>query len=177
MGDQASTGTVHHDLEREAGLSFVGTDAVGDITAVAATVASKAAISVSILAKAYEKLNIPAFPTSGEMRNWMISLGLACVVGGGFSDELEIAWLAERSSKAFVELSNSPWNLPTPALPTGALDRWRKLDFALAKSLHGMVKQSNESLTADVVLLFVKQTREYAQSNAIINGRRIMADA
>ena len=39
MCDQASTGTAHHGLDRDDGLSCVGTDAVGDITAVAATVA------------------------------------------------------------------------------------------------------------------------------------------
>ena len=66
-GDHASANVVHHDLEREDGLSLVGTDAVGDITAVAATVASKAAISASITAKAYVKLVAPAFPASGEM--------------------------------------------------------------------------------------------------------------
>ena len=44
MGDHASVSGVHHDLEHEDGFSCAGTD-VGDIAAVAATVASKAAIS------------------------------------------------------------------------------------------------------------------------------------
>ena len=57
----------------------------------------------------------------------MIALGLACVVVGGFSYELEIAWRAECSSKAFVELSNSPWNTQRPALPTDTLERWGML--------------------------------------------------
>ena len=58
-------------------------DATGDPTAVAATVASQVAISASMMAKAYEKLVIPAFPSSGEKTNWMIGLGLACVCSGG----------------------------------------------------------------------------------------------
>ena len=44
----------------------------------------------------------------------------------------------------------------------GAIDRWRQLDCALAKALHGILKQINESLTEDVVL----KTRGYAQTNA-----------
>ena len=104
------------------------------------------------------------------MTSWMIALGLASVVGGGFSDELDIAWLAECSSNAFVELSNSPWNSPTPALPAGTLDRWRKLDFALSQSFHCILKQSRESLTEDVVL----KIRESAQSNKLLNGRHII---
>ena len=98
MSDQASAGVVHHDPERDDGLSFVGVDAAGDITAVAATVASKAAINASIMAKAFAKLVVPAFPASREMTNWMIALGLVCVCSGGLSDKLDIAWLAECSS-------------------------------------------------------------------------------
>ena len=72
-----------------------------DITVVAAYVASRAAVlHVSLMAKAHDnnKLVVPAFFSSGEMANWQIALGLACVCSGGFSDELEVAWLSERSS-------------------------------------------------------------------------------
>ena len=88
----------------------------------------------------------------------------------GFSDELEIAWLAECSSKAFEELNQSGWASRSPPLPFDTLDRWRKLDFALAKALHGILKQSKESLTEDVIL----KTRECAQSNSILKGRQIV---
>ena len=44
------------------------------------------------------------------------------------------------------------------------------MDFALAKALHGILKQSKESLTEDVVL----KTREYAKSNCILKGRQII---
>ena len=90
--------------------------------------------------------------------------------GGGGSDELEIAWLAECSSKAFEELNQSGWASRSPPLPFDTLDRWRKLDFALAKALHGILKQSKESLTEDVIL----KTRECAQSNSILKGRHIV---
>ena len=55
-------------------------------------------------------------------------------------------------------------------MPYDTLARWRKLDFALAKSLHGILKQSKESLTEDVIL----KTRECAQSNSILKGRQIL---
>ena len=61
----------------------MGTEAAGDITAVAATVASQAAMHASLMAKAYENPVAPAFPASGEITNLMIALGLACVCGGG----------------------------------------------------------------------------------------------
>ena len=143
----------------------MGTEVAGDITAVAATVASKAAMNAGLMSKAYEKPVVPTFPASGEMTNWMIALGLSCVCGG-FSDELEIAWLAECSSKAFEELNHSGWASRSPPLPFGTLDRWRKLDFALAKALHGILKQSKESLTEDVIL----KTRECAQSKFYLEG-------
>ena len=63
-------GNCNHDLDRDHGLSFVGTDAAGDITAVTATVASKAAISFSIMAKADEKL----VPDEGNLASVECSL-------------------------------------------------------------------------------------------------------
>ena len=87
-------------------------------------------MNASLMSKAYEKLVVPTFPTSGEMTNWMIALGLSCVCGG-FSDELEIAWLAECSSKAFEELNQSGWTPRTPAMPYDTLDRWRKFILLL----------------------------------------------
>ena len=163
------SGTTHHELDRDDGYSYVGSDVVGDVTAVATSVASKAAVHASLMAKAYEKLVVPTFPASGEMTNWMIHLGLSCVCVG-FSDELEVAWLAACSSKAFEELNFSGWSARVPPMPYDTLDRWRKLDFALAKALHGILKQSKESLTEDVIL----KTRECAQSNSILKGRQIV---
>ena len=46
-------------------------------------------MNASLMSKAYEKLVVPTFPTSGEMTNWMIALGLSYVCGG-LSDELEV---------------------------------------------------------------------------------------
>ena len=69
MFDPASSGAIHHELDRDDGYSSVGTDAAGDITTVAATVASKAAMNASLMSKAYEKLVVPTFPSSGEMTN------------------------------------------------------------------------------------------------------------
>ena len=88
----------------------------------------------------------------------------------GFSDELEVAWLAECTSKTCDELNSSEWVSRVPPMPYDTLDRWRKLDFALAKALHGILKQSKESLTEDVIL----KTRECAQSNSILKGRQIL---
>ena len=65
-------------------------------------------MNASLMSKAYEKLVVPTFPTSGEMTNWMIALGLSCVCWG-FSDEMEIDWLAECSSTAFEEFNQSGW--------------------------------------------------------------------
>ena len=79
-----------------------------DISAVVANVASRvAALNVSSMAKAYEKLVVPAFPSSGEMTNWQIAVGLACVCSGGFSDELEVDWLSECSLEQKLRRASS----------------------------------------------------------------------
>ena len=120
-----------------------------DTTAIAATMASRAATNASIMSKAYEKFVCSPFPSSGEMANWTIALGLACVCSGGFSDELEVAWLAKCSSKSFEQLPASYWSSPTPAEPneTADIDIWRKLVFARSQAVHGILKQIKESLT------------------------------
>ena len=82
MSDPTPSGPTYHELDREDGYSHVGSETAGDVTAVAHAVASKAAMNASLMSKAYEKLVIPSFPASGEMTNWMISLGLSCVCGG-----------------------------------------------------------------------------------------------
>ena len=61
------------------------------------------------------------------MTTWTIALGLDCVCSGGFSDELDIDWLAKRSSETFEPLSASPRNSPTPLGANEAIDCWRKL--------------------------------------------------
>ena len=89
----------------------------------------------------------------------------------GVLDELEAAWLAECTSSTFEQLPKSSWEtLPALSSPSDCPDCWRKLGFARAKALHGILKQSKESLTEDVVL----KTREYAKSNSILKGRQIM---
>ena len=105
------------------------------------------------------------------MANWTIALGLACACSGGFSDELEVAWLAACSASTLEKLSQLTWLVPPP--PHGAAGvaaRWRKLEVALATARHGILKQSKELLQEDVVL----KTREYAQLNAILGGRQIV---
>ena len=83
---------------------------------------------------------------------------------------MEIAWLAECSSKTFDELNFSGWATRIPPMPYDTLDRWRKLDFALAKALHGILNESKESLTEDVII----KSRECAQSNSNLKGRQIV---
>ena len=56
----------------------------------AAQAAATAATEHSQNNKAYEKLSVPSFPKSGEMTNWIYSLGTATVVSGCFCDELEV---------------------------------------------------------------------------------------
>ena len=59
----------------------------------AAQAAATAATEHSQNNKAYEKLSVPSFPESGEMTNWIYSIGTATVVSGCFGDELEVKWL------------------------------------------------------------------------------------
>ena len=61
MGDPSASGAVYHDLDRDDAVSHAGTETAGDIAVVAATVASKAARSASIMAKADVKLVVPVF--------------------------------------------------------------------------------------------------------------------
>ena len=51
----------YHDLHRDDAIAHAGRGTAGDITVVAATVASKAASSTSSMAKAYEQLVVPVF--------------------------------------------------------------------------------------------------------------------
>ena len=53
MYDPTVSGTTHHELDRDDGYSYVGSDAAGDVTAVATSVVSKAAMNASLMAKAY----------------------------------------------------------------------------------------------------------------------------
>ena len=48
-----------------------------------------------LLSGAYEKLGVPKFPRSGEMQNWMLALGQACCIAGGYIDRAELVWLKE----------------------------------------------------------------------------------
>ena len=88
----------------------------------------------------------------------------------GLSDELEVAWLSECSSKTFDELVFSDWSLRGTTSANDSSDRWRKLDFALAKALDGILQQSKESWTEDVVL----KSRKLSQRNIILKGRQIV---
>ena len=73
----------------------------------AAQAAAAAATEHSQNNKAYAKLSVPSFPKSGEMTNWVYSLGAATVVSGCYGDELEVRWPRERWSKSFDELECS----------------------------------------------------------------------
>ncbi|MFM7978660.1 MAG: hypothetical protein ACKPKO_05040, partial [Candidatus Fonsibacter sp.] len=96
------------------------------------------------------------------MANWQITIGLNCVCVGGFSDELEVAWLAECSTKTFDELSASSWRTMSFNNPNNNIGRRRKVDYALARGLHIMLRQSKEASTEDVVL----KAREISKANA-----------
>ncbi|MFM7982398.1 MAG: hypothetical protein ACKPKO_24065, partial [Candidatus Fonsibacter sp.] len=86
-----------------------------------------------------------------------------------FSDELEVAWLAECTQQMFDELAMSSRSVQAPN-PNDNIDRWRKLDFALARGIHNILRQSKEALTEDVVL----EAREMSQNSTILKGRRIV---
>ena len=53
------------------------------------------------------KLSVPSFPKSGEMTNWVYSLGTATVVSGCYGDALQVKLLRECWSKALDELECS----------------------------------------------------------------------
>ena len=54
--------------------------------------------------------------------------------------------------------------------PNDTIDRWCKLDFALANSLNRRLCQSKESLTEDVLL----KARELSQRRTVLKGRQIV---
>ena len=65
-------------------------------------------------------------------------LGLECIIaggGGGLSDELEVAWLAECSSKTLDEQASSDLALSMGRCPHGYSARWKRLDTALASAI------------------------------------------
>ena len=104
---------------------------------------------------------MPSFPKSGEMTNWIYSLGTGVVAAGFFGDELEVAWLRECWSKTFDQLESSDLDGAKYQI------RWKRLDCLLSRALQGMVKSSGESLSEDVTL----KAREYAHKNNILRGR------
>ena len=89
---------------------------------------------------------------------------------GGFSDELEVAWLAKCSFKAFDELSASSRSTRVASNPNDNIDILRQLDFALARGIHSILRQITEALTEDVVL----NARELSQNNTILKGSQIV---
>ncbi|MFM7979633.1 MAG: hypothetical protein ACKPKO_09990, partial [Candidatus Fonsibacter sp.] len=109
--------------------------------------------------KAYEKLSVPPFPRSGEMTNWIYSLGIATVVAGGFGDEQEVKWLRECWSKSFDQLEQSE-------LGGNTSDgwRWKRLDYSISRALQGMIRSSGEPLSEDVTL----RAREFQQRSIIL---------
>ncbi|MFM7990135.1 MAG: hypothetical protein ACKPKO_63550, partial [Candidatus Fonsibacter sp.] len=68
------------------------------------------------------------------------------------------------------ELSISTRSVQSPYNPNDNINIWRKLDVALARGLHSILRQSEEFLTEDVVL----KAREMSQLNAILKGRKIV---
>ena len=63
-----------------------------------------------------------------------------------------------------------PGGPPPIASPIDVFSRRTKLDFAVAKALHGIANGSKESLHEDVVL----ERREFTQAYAILKGRQIV---
>ena len=68
MCDQTAPVTEDHELDRIDASSRDDIDPKSDILMVAAAVASKAAFNTCVIAEAYERLTIPAFPGS-ESKN------------------------------------------------------------------------------------------------------------
>ena len=73
--------------------AFLGSTDFVSAARKAAQAAAAAATEHTQNNKAYEKLSVPSSPTSGEMTNWVDSLGTATVVSGCYGDELEVQWL------------------------------------------------------------------------------------
>jgi len=136
-----------------------------DIVHVARKAAHAAAIERSINHKVYEKLSVHPFPRSGDMTNWIYSLGIATVCSGNIGDEQEVIWLRECWTKSFAQLEQSELDGST-----SEEWRWKRLDFALSRALQGMIKASGESLSEDVTL----RAHEYQQRSMILRGRQII---
>ena len=110
--------------------------------------------------KAYDKLSVPSVPQSGDMTNWVYSLGTATVVSGCYGDELEVKWLRACWSKACDELECSDVFYTHD-------QTWRRiLDFSLSKALQGVLRSSGESLSEDITL----KARGFAQRSKILRG-------
>ena len=98
------------------------------------------------------------------MVQWLIACGLAAVGAGGYSDEREVAWLADCSTKQFEELASSS------VVGNDQSDRWRKFVYALAMVPHGMLEGSNARLYDDVVL----DNRVDGKTHSVPKGRQIL---
>ena len=98
----------------------------------AAQVAAVAASAMTHNTKSYAKLSVPAFPQSGEMTNWMYSLGTTTVVSGCYVGELEVTWPRECWKKSFGDLECSDMFRAKYQI------RWKRLDLSLSRALQGM---------------------------------------
>ncbi|MFM7988978.1 MAG: hypothetical protein ACKPKO_57665, partial [Candidatus Fonsibacter sp.] len=87
--------------------------------------------------KAYDIWNDSSCPRSGDMTNWIYTLGINTVCSGSFGDQQEVIWLKECWSKAFEQLEQS-------ALGNITVEdwRWRRLDLSLSCALQGMIKSN-----------------------------------
>jgi hypothetical protein len=103
-----------------------------DISAVAATVATRAAVlSVSLTAKAYEKLVAPAFPIIRRNDEFAHRFGIhmcVCVRVDSLTNSRLLGYPSVLS-KTFDELSASDWNPKGATSANDSIDRWRKLDL------------------------------------------------
>ncbi|MFM7978400.1 MAG: hypothetical protein ACKPKO_03710, partial [Candidatus Fonsibacter sp.] len=63
-----------------------------DLVSAAHRAARAAAMEHYMNHKAYEKLNVPSFPRSGDMTNWVYTLGINTVCSGSFGGQSEVIW-------------------------------------------------------------------------------------
>ena len=96
--------------------------------------------TVDVSSRAYEKLQIPAFPKYGDAKNWLTQLGRNAVAAAPYMDWVELKWLKECYTKSFEELRDS-----------GAA-RMKRLDVIMSTRLAPVIHKSGESLSEDLFL-------------------------
>ena len=122
--------------------------------------------------RAYEKLQLPALPEAGDTDSWLSAVKWACArAGEAFSDCLELAWVTERTSATFEQLSSTSWaRQPMSSLYSVFPEGWRKLDLTLARTLGCMLEDSQDS-RAKVIMTAI---HEYAKLGLVVRGRHMV---